>query len=298
MIFRKVGAIFLIASLAACAATPKPSAPVAVTKPVDLTAIMTAADAARENGRFDEAVQIYQQVLATDPKSTEAQYGTAECFLALGNANNAKSIFEILINDERYGALASQGVGLSELGMNQYEKATKALNDALAADQKLWRSYNGLATIADIKHRPDEAAALFGKAIALNPDSVVLLNNRGYLRLGTNKPDEAIADFRKALVLDPSSETVQNNLRLAYASKGNYAEATSGVGKEQQSMIFNNVGVIAMQRGDLAAAEGFFTRAMESSPSYNTVAAKNIERLISLKNEATDRRAQKIGEVH
>jgi Tfp pilus assembly protein PilF len=194
--------------------------------------------------------------------------------------------------------LALQGVGLAELGANHYEKATKALNAALAADQKLWRAYNGLATIADYRHHPDEAADLFGKAIALNPDSAVLLNNRGYSRLEANKSDEAIADFRKALDLDPSSETVQNNLRLAYASKGNYAEATRGVSKEQQSTIFNNVGVIAMQRGDLAAAEGFFVRAMESSPSYNAVAAKNIERLNSLKTETTDRRAQKISEVH
>jgi Flp pilus assembly protein TadD len=298
MILRKFGAIFLIASLTACAATPKQSVPVATTKPVDVTAIMTAADAARENGRFDEAIQIYQQVLVTDAKSTRAQYGLAECLLGTGNANDAKSIFELLVNDDQYRPLALQGVGLAELGAKQYEKATTALNDALAADQKLWRAYNGLATIADNKRHPDEAADLFGKAIALNPDSVVLLNNRGYSRLGANKPDEAIADFRKALVLDPISETVQNNLRLAYASKGNYAEATSGVSKEQQSMIFNNVGVIAMQRGDLAAAEGFFARAMESSPSYNTVAAKNIERLNSLKSEATDRRAQKIGEVH
>jgi Flp pilus assembly protein TadD len=43
--------------------------------------------------------------------------------------------------------------------------------------------------------------------------------------------------------------------------------------------LLNNVGYIAMQRGDLATAEGYFARAMESSPSYDAVAAQNIEQL-------------------
>jgi hypothetical protein len=43
-----------------------------------------------------------------------------------------------------------------------------------------------------------------------------------------------------------------------------------------------------MQRGDLATAEGYFARAMESSPSFATVTSKNIEQLTSLKNEGVD----------
>ncbi len=99
-------------------------------------------------------------------------------------------------------------------------------------------------------------------------------------------PDEAIGEFRKALGVDPDSETIQNNYRLALAAKGNYADATRMIPHEKQAAVLNNVGFIAMQRGDLVVAEGYFARAMEQSPSFNTIAAQNIEQLKAKKEVA------------
>jgi Flp pilus assembly protein TadD len=105
------------------------------------------------------------------------------------------------------------------------------------------------------------------------------------LRLLAGKFDEAMKELHKAIALDPDSETVQNNVRLALAAKGNYAEAIRGVTKDRLPVVLNNVGLVAMQRGDLAVAEGYFTRAMESSPSFNTITSQNIEQLKSKKGD-------------
>jgi Flp pilus assembly protein TadD len=139
--------------------------------------------------------------------------------------------------------------------------------------------------LADQKHDAHEAEDAYAHALAINPDSAALHNNLGYSRLLAGKFDEAMKELHKAIALDPDSETVQNNVRLALAAKGNYAEAIRGVTKDRLPVVLNNVGLVAMQRGDLAVAEGYFTRAMESSPSFNTITSQNIEQLKSKKGD-------------
>jgi Flp pilus assembly protein TadD len=203
--------------------------------------------------------------------------------LGFGKPADARKMFEALSTNGQYRAVALQGKGLALLALNQREQAAKALREATETDPMLWRAWNALGLLADLKREAHEAEAAYSQALAINPDSAALHNNLGYSRLMAGRPDEALGSLRKAIALDPSSETVRNNVRLALAAKGNYAEATRGAPPESRAAVFNNVGYVAMQRGDLAAAEGYLARAMESSSSYNTVASRNIEQLNSMK---------------
>jgi Flp pilus assembly protein TadD len=288
-ILRYLGCGLLMFGVAACAGNsekPQTSASSATVAPA--WSLLAAADASRDDGRFSDALEIYQQVLVADPKSSGAQFGVAECLLGLGKAEDARIMFEALAQDKSLHAVALQGKGLAHLALGQHEPAAKALRAATEADPSLWRAWNGLGLLADLKHEPHEAEDAYGTALAINPDSAALHNNLGYSHLLAGHADAAITEFRKANGLDPKSETVQNNYRLALAAKGNYAEAMRGVSKAMLPTTLNNVGVVAMQRGDLATAEGYFARAMESSPSFATVTSKNIEQLTSLKNEGVD----------
>jgi Flp pilus assembly protein TadD len=274
----------LLLSVAACAGTGQPvQTNTAATPSINVAGTLSAADATRLDGRFTEAAELYQQVLVADPKSSAAQYGMAECLLATNRPNEAKTIFEALVGNPQVKAAALQGLGLSDLSLNQREPAAKALREAIDADPTQWRALNGLALIADLKRQGDEAADLYDKALKLNPDSVMLLNNRGYSNLSFGKTDAAITDFRKALALDPDSETVQNNLRIAIAAKGNYADATRNVAKANLPIVLNNVGYVAMKRGDFAQAETYLSRAMEANPAYDATVAKNLDQLSGLK---------------
>ena len=281
----RLSAILLLAGLTACnglfQSESKPSP--APTAKVDTASLLTAADATRSEGRLSEATTIYQQILVADPNSVEAQYGTAECLLGLGRAADAKPIFQALEGKEKFHALALQGVGIADLALDKREEAAKALQDVVTADPNLWRAYNGLGLIADSKRQFPVALELYHKALTINPGSAVLLNNLGYSRLLAGKPDEALANFRKALNLDPTAETIQNNLRLAIAAKGDYTGATQNIPSGTQAVVLNNVGFIAMRRGDLTTAESLLSRAMEADPHYDDTIAKNLDQLNALK---------------
>ncbi len=280
MFLKRLFVVTVLSLLGACAGTTLQGSPAPTpARQASTPALITAADATRDRGNFGEALRIYQQVLVDDPKATAAQYGIAECLLALGRPNDARPLFDGLASTPDYRARALQGTGLALLASDQMEAAAGRLHEAVEADPSLWRSWNALGTLSDTAQQPADAAEQYGRALALNPTSAVILNNIGYSRLLAGDPDQAIVNLRKALAIFPGSETIQINLRLALASKGRYAEAARAVPRDQVSAVFNNVGYVAMQRGDYAAAETYLSRAMQDSASYNAVAARNLELL-------------------
>ena len=62
-------------------------------------------------------------------------------------------------------------------------------------------------------------------------------------------------------------------------------EALHGLARKSAPKVLNNIGYIAMLRGDLADAEGYLTRSMEASPSFNEAAWENMRQLAELKKQ-------------
>jgi Flp pilus assembly protein TadD len=277
---QKLCAVTSLVFLAACA-TPQKQ-PVQTTPTPDPTIVLIAADAARNDGKFADASAIYQRLIWDHPDLRAAQYGLAESLLATAESERARPLFDGLIADEEFHARALQGVGLTQLVLNEREKATKTLHDATEADPTLWRSWNALGLIADGLGDFKTAQDDYTRALALNPNSAVILNNIGYSKLMAKQAEEAETYLRRALSLAPGSETIQNNLRLAIAGKGDYAEAVRFTPHEKLPGVLNNVGYVAMGRGDYTVAEGYFVRAMEASKSFDRAAARNLDELKSL----------------
>jgi Flp pilus assembly protein TadD len=241
------------------------------------SAVLMAADTTREAGRYAEAQQIYQRLLITSPNLVGARYGAAECLLALGQPDGALTLFDGLVANSEFHARALQGRGLAQFALGRRDVAGQSLREATASDATLWRAWNGLGDLADQERNPKEASVLYAKALALHPNSAMILNNIGFSSLGSGNYADAIAEFRKALVLEPNNLTVQTNLRLALAASGDYEAALRSAPGDQMATLLNDVGYIALRRGDYAAAERYLTRAMDASGSYNAVTAKNLD---------------------
>jgi protein O-GlcNAc transferase len=271
--------------LAGCASAPsnlpQGAGSIGLGDPAEVAPQIAAADATREDGRFNEALEIYQRVLVEAPANPQAQRGVAECLLAMGKYAEARMLFQGLEHNAELRAVALQGDGLAAMGLGRDDAAEKALHAATEADPQLWRSWNALGTVADRRHQGEEAGRLFAKAAEINPGSAAVKNNIGYSELARGDAQHAVETLRAALALDPKSETIQNNLRLAIAATGNYDEALRATTREQMPVALNNVGYVAMQHGDLAAAESYFSKAMDVSGSYAAVTAKNLDRLKS-----------------
>ena len=240
------------------------------------SAVLMAADTTREEGRYAEAMEIYQRLLFTSPSLPGARYGAAECALALGQAQNAVTMYDGLAGNAEFRARAAQGKGLAQLALGQREAASRSLREATTADPSLWRAWNGLGDIADQENQHAAAAGLYAKALALRPNSAMVLNNMGMSLVSSGKYSEAMVQFRNALAFEPNNVTVQTNLRLAMAATGDYEGALRAAPNEQMAELLNNVGYVALRRGDYPAAERYLARAVDAGGSQGAVAARNL----------------------
>jgi Flp pilus assembly protein TadD len=272
MYYLRAATVALLLALAGCAGGASSS-----TKAASDPAVLLAADATREAGRYGEAMEIYQRLLLRNPDLPAARYGSAECALALGHPNNAETVFAGLVSNAEYHARALQGRGIAQLALGERDSAGQSLREATASNASLWRAWNGLGDLADQRHQPKEAAALYAKALALKPDSAMVINNMAFSLLAGGDYARAIGEFRRALAVEPNNMTMQTNLRLAQAASGDYEGALRAAPREQMPDLLNDVGYIALRRGDYAAAEHYLSSAADADGSYSDAAAKNLD---------------------
>ena len=288
-----------LAVLAGCAAGPekrsvaKPPAPPPVpdsVKKEQEARFIKDVYRALEQGDLATADAMLRRVVVINPDSTEARAAQGEIYIRLSRYQEAVNVFNRLVFEKKLLPRAHQGAGLANLLMNQNDRAKESLEKAVALDDQLWRAWNGLGYYYDRRKQWKKAEAAYDKALKARQDKPSLYNNRGFSKLMQGSYDSAIGDFKAALKLNPDLQVARMNIRLAQAWLGRYVEAIAGASREELPEVLNNVGYVAMLRGEFAVAEAYFTRAMERSPTYNETASNNLKKLEVLRSQSARQR--------
>ena len=255
--------------------------------PVDPNAVQTAlsqADIALSRGDLPTARQSYRRVLTLSPSNAAARLGLGEIELVAGDPHQALDHFIAAADDQTLRPGALQGRGISLMKLRQPDAAFPVLKEAVTLDPGLWRAWNALGSIEDGRHNWTAADEDYGKALAIKPDAAVVLNNMGVSKMMRRDYVAAEEDFAKAVAMDPHLDEAAANLRLAQAWQGRYDDAIRGANEKVLPQRLNDVGYVAMLRGDLNKAESLFLQAIAASPTYHTVAYKNLEEVERLKS--------------
>ncbi len=237
------------------------------------------AERALAEERYRDAKQLLERVLMAEPDNARAKLAAAELRLATGAPAPAAEAFETLIDEPQVRTRALQGQGIALMLTGKRAQGLASLEQAVAEDPTLWRAWNALGYYHDSRRDWAAAAECYGKALEGNPDSALIYNNRGFSMLMQERTEESIADLNRAIELDPDFEVAQENLRLALAWSGRYIHAMSGASERDMARLLNNIGFVALMRGDYANAEAYLLRAMEVDAGYNDVASRNLSYL-------------------
>lgn len=271
-------------SVAACASEPsEPPSGSSLTAPLADPVQYVEIESALEAGNLIQAKNLLERAALARQKGPRYELLLAEYHLANGSTAMAGAEFGRIKDIEDVAARAHQGLGLSLIQSGDFDGALETLLTATQLDASLWRSWNALGVIYDREADYGKAADAYERAIVLQPKRSEIVNNLGFSHLLNGDLETAIDYFSEALRLRSSLDIARTNLRLAMALKGDYVAALAGSGSQDLRSLLNNAGVAALTRGDYLNAEALLTRAMEKSPSFYALAAKNLEMLQALK---------------
>ena len=229
--------------------------------------------------RFEAAASRLGSLIRAEPGNAEAALLMGESLLRLGRPREAVGYFSAAKKDPNFVARGLQGVGIALLHLGESDVAFERLNEALTYDPNLWRAHNAIGRVFDSRHEWSAAEEKYLTATSIQPSASAPFNNLGVSYLMQRRFDEAIDSFEAALRIDPDLEVAGRNLRIALALNGEYTDALAGVPRQE-------IGYVAMLRGEYDIAEAYLTRALEVSPSYHHRAASNFDRLSYLQQRA------------
>jgi tetratricopeptide (TPR) repeat protein len=199
----------------------------------------TQAVAHHQAGRLQQAADLYQQILAEQPRHADSLHL----------------------------------LGLIAYKTGRLEEAVGLITDAVQQDPAKAPYCFNLGVVLQKQGKLDEAADTYRRAVKLNPSHVEAQSNLGNVLLEQGKLEEAVAAHQQALRMNPQSAEAQNNLGVALKEQGKFAQA---VASYEQALKLNphhveaqnNLGVAFRDQGKLEEALSAFTQTLAMRPGY------------------------------
>ena len=246
-------------------------------------------DKQQAQGKEDEALYQYVKAADQDNESYEALYKIGDIHAKRGNETLAMKAYEMAHKVNPDNGEANQGLALIYLNKREYSKASEHLTKAEASGTKInWKIYNSLGVISDLEKDYKPAISYYEKALSIQPEMPLILNNMGYSHYMSGDWDSAESYYRKAVLKDEYFERGWRNLGLLYVRKAQYEDAVS-VFTQVESLheAYNDIGYICMLNGEYEISEAFFTRAIKLSPRYYATANNNLQKNRQLASKKT-----------
>ncbi len=230
-------------------------------------------------GQFQQAEQIYRQVLDANPNEPDANYLLGMLFNQAGdNASAVAHVTRSIKTRPKFPA-AHNNLGTIYEEMDRMEDAAASFRRAVRLDPAMAEAHNNLGNA--LKSLGDLAGAVqsFRKAIKVQPDMAVAYNNLGHAYAGLGQLDEAMTAFDRAIEL--ASDVAEPYVGLAHAQHllGYLDEAIANAERaiERRSDYVDAhivLGAALYADGDLAAAIDALQRAVTLDPQSAQAAAE------------------------
>ncbi len=181
---------------------------------------------AYNNKHFDEAIQLFKQVLQQEPNNDAALVQIANTYYSIQDDANASLFAEKALSINSKNEIALNISGLLAQKQHQYQKAIDCYQRVIGINPKANFTIAHMAycylNLGDNNNAVDYGtrAIEVTKALGFTPQSFMYIN-RGvaYFKLG--KKDKALEDYRLALSVNPDDVDAKKNIALLEAANKN-----------------------------------------------------------------------------
>ena len=231
-----------------------------------------------QRGKFEDAVAMTCEILRRRPHLA-APYNTLAVSLRhLGRLAEAETCCrEALLLAPGYAEVHNTlGDVLTALG--RFAEAETCCREALRLQPEYAEAHNNLGIVLASLSRPQEAEICYREALRLKPGNAVAFNNLSIVLLALGRSKEAELCSREALRLEPGNAAALNNLGNALSGQGKLREGEAEFERiaalePENAAAFKNLGNALSLQGKLSEAAVAFGRAASLDPNDADVLA-------------------------
>jgi tetratricopeptide (TPR) repeat protein len=175
--------------------------------------------------------------------------------------------------DEKAHGDALRNLARLSSWLGRFDEASRTLAKAMELLGEDAETMDLMGQNAAVRDQPEEAIALYRRAVEIDPDHV-----DAHLHLGTELVNqgsipEGLPHLHRALALDPESASAHTQLGVALATQGNRDQAIQQYRRTlalrpRSAIAHNNLGVEMAGRGDHEQGLRHLREALEIDPDY------------------------------
>ncbi len=220
-----------------------------------------------DQGKNEEALALYLQAMAIQPRHAAGRYVIAEVYRNMGRTNEALQSYAEALELDPYHAesLNSRGALLNSLKRNQ--EAISDFKKAIEVLPAFEIPRFNMAVVLQQEGRYAESAAAFRDYLSLSPKSSKAWSLLGEVEFRMGRNEQAISSYQKALELEPKNAAARYGLACGYANAGRFLDAEKTLTQlisEDQSMpeAFFQLGVTSAALGKTNEALKYLEQAI------------------------------------
>ncbi len=209
------------------AATPPAAAPAKAPAAAAPTKASPAERALAEKQDPITRVAFWSREFRADPTDAEAGTCLASALRALGRYPEAVDTAQKVVAVHPQHAPALFEVARAQISAGQGFYAIEPMKTAAILDPKDWKPWSLLGVAYEQNKQPELAAAAYQRALILSPDNPKVLTNYALFRATHGEPQAAETMLRKAVSQPGSGAPERQNLALVLGLEGKFGEAES-----------------------------------------------------------------------
>lgn len=229
-------------------------------------------------GDPEESIVYFEAALAQEPNRADFRRGLAKSLTRAKRFPEASRVYQEMIalgQDEPSDQLDYALVAAHLRNWDEVSSVVSSIPPGLDTP----RRYMVEAMLADNQQNWAAADAAYARAEALSPNPASILNNWGVSLMSRGDLPKATSTFERALTYNSRLFSAKNNLAISRGLQGNFQLPIVPMTEREKAIILNNLGLIALRKGEKNIAKGLFAAAVEAHPQHYSAAADRLAAL-------------------
>jgi predicted O-linked N-acetylglucosamine transferase (SPINDLY family) len=224
-------------------------------------------------GQLQEAERLYQHVLHTDPRQSDALHLLGVIACQTGQPQRAVELIELAIMLVPHSAAFHANLANAYQQLGRFADAEASCRQALRLQPGDADTCRKLGAALAAQDRLDDAAGAYQEALRLRPSFAEVHNDLGIVRRRQGRFVEAADSYRCALQLQPHLADAHNNLGNVLKRLGRLDEAVAACRdalrlRPDFAAAHNNLGNALADQGRIEEATAGYQSALHYQPMF------------------------------